>query len=239
MNRPVLAAAILLVAAPALAVAAPAHHHRHAAHQPAGIQKHQPATQFMAARPFSMPSDPDRTRAVRIAWLAHEAGAKPAGWTKAVAAIRAEADPVRKLTLADGFINHGIRYVDRHGGPWTLTPAGAFAHGGLCRDVAAAKAFLLLDAGFPASDIRLITLLPNLNHLPYHVVVAARVAAKPFLLDMTKVAQARAPHGYAIPADALDITESTSRIPVAVVSASAWAIPLQTAALPEKTGGTP
>ena len=192
----------------------------------------QAASALLAAHPFSMSSDPARTVAVQSAWVAHTTGPKPAGWTEAVKAIVATSDPLKKIALADGFVDGHLHYSDRGGFPWTFTPTQAFTQGAaLCRDYAVAKIFLLLDAGFPAGDLRIVTLAPDSVHKNYHVVTLARVHSRVFVLDMLRTDTPRG--GYAIPADQADVTGSTGRTPVAAVSPAGWTIPIQEAALPE------
>jgi predicted transglutaminase-like cysteine proteinase len=239
-----MAAAIVLFANPAMAAhrhhdtesagKSPAHEaeqskpsrHRHADAKPDKPKM----TTFEASRPFEQASDRDRASALASAWQKHEHGKlKPPGWSDAVQVIRAEPDPMTKLAMADAYVDSRIRYIDRDAvdaaahrapGPWALTPVVASKGGGLCRDFATAKAFLLLDAGFPAADIRVVTIEPGAGHPRYHVVLAARVAGKSYVLDMLKGDQARG--GYAIPATAHDLTGTTDRVVVAAVAPAAW-----------------
>ena len=179
------------------------------------------STPLAAARPFGMPSDRDRASAISSAWRRHEAGRKPIGWTEAAARIRAEQDADKKIQLALNFVDHGItQYVDREGGPWTLTPAEAFARGGLCRDFSAAYAFLLLDGGYPSSDIRLVTLAPDGAAPRYHVVTLVRTPSGVVAMDMRN----RHSHpGYLAPLIGRDEGAGTNhRMPVAAVAADTW-----------------
>ena len=178
-------------------------------------------TEFERANVFNMASDRDRARAIATAWRQHESGrVKSPGWTDAVTAIRAETNPTKKLMLADAYVDSHVRYVDRDNGLWAKTPVAAAKEGGLCRDFSTMKAFLLLNAGFPAEDLRIVTLAPGAGRDRAHVVLAARADGKVFLLDMLKGDQSRG--GYAIPADRGDLTGSTERAVTAVVAPAAW-----------------
>ena len=174
-----------------------------------------------AARPFAMPSDTGRASAISSAWRRHEAGRKPIGWTETAARIHAEQDADRKIRIALDFVDRGIpSYVDRNGGPWTLTPVEAFARGGLCRDFSAAYAFMLLDGGYPASDIRLVTLAPDGAASRYHVVTLVRTPSGTVAMDMRN----RHSHpGYLVPLTGRDEGAGTNhRTPVAAVAADTW-----------------
>ena len=118
-----------------------------------------------------------------------------------------------------------MQYKDRSSAIWTKTPLQAFTdQAGLCRDFAVIKAILLIESGYPARDLRIVTLMPTATRRNYHVIVLARAAGREFILDMFD----KSGPGRAIPAD--DAAEPiTSRQPAAVVASTAWAIPTQTA----------
>lgn len=136
---------------------------------------------------------------VRRALQDHAKGPKPAGWVEKAAEIASEPSKIRQLELANAYVVPRIRYQDeRPGGAW-LAPAVAMGEtGGVCRDYGFAEMALLLDSGkWSEDDLRLVTLIPGSATTPGHVVLAARVDGKSYVLDM--LARTFDPHGKAWP----------------------------------------
>ncbi|SAK82363.1 hypothetical protein AWB75_05241 [Caballeronia catudaia] len=128
-----------------------------------------------------------RVQRLRDAMRAHRQ-LKPAGWNRLVTqvrAARAETGDYSALMLANALINE-IRYRDGTDGSY-YAPARFFAESGVCKDFAVAKYLLLREAGFDASQLRLVLLAPRYNNTPddWHVmlVVQAGGMAAPAALD--------------------------------------------------------
>ena len=128
-----------------------------------------------------------RVQRLRDAMRAHRK-LKPAGWNRLVTQVRdarAKAGNDQALVLANALINE-IRYRDGTDGSY-YPPARFFAESGVCKDFAVAKYLLLREAGFDASQLRLVSLAPRYNNTPddWHVmlVVQADDMAAPVALD--------------------------------------------------------
>lgn len=161
----------------------------------------------------SIPSSGDATvDGIRTGYVRHLANpVRPAGWDAMVEAIRGEPDEMRKLRLADEFVNGAFPYYRRLTDPkgkrldrtrdvrwfgeWTQTPSVAFLWDGDCRDYSTSKLYLLLDAGFPADRLALTILLPTevagADGIPddkdiLHVVLAASTAGGTVVLDQVR-----------------------------------------------------
>lgn len=161
----------------------------------------------------AIPSSGDATvDGIRTGYVRHLANPiRPTGWDAMVEAIRSEPDEMRKLRLADGFVNGAFPYYRRLTDPkgkrldrsrdtrwfgdWTQTPSVAFRWDGDCRDYSTSKLYLLLDAGFPADRLALTILLPTevagSDGIPadkdiLHVVLAASTAGGTVVLDQVR-----------------------------------------------------
>lgn len=163
----------------------------------------------------------DRLDAIRRTMIKHElqrkAGRVPDDYEPTVVRVRdaiTAGRHVEALEIADWYFDSHIKYVDRSGG-WALTPLEAVnGGGGLCRDYAFGKMALLIDAGWPAEDIRINTILPGAAGRPYHVVLTARIPGSrslrdAYVLDMVNTDRAAGPEGRAIPL--LSYSEPTQR----------------------------
>ncbi|SAL83079.1 hypothetical protein AWB74_06479 [Caballeronia arvi] len=128
-----------------------------------------------------------RVQRLRDAMRAHQQH-KPAGWNRLVTqvrAARAKAGDYSALMLANALINE-IRYRDGTDGSY-YPPARFFAESGVCKDFAVAKYLLLREAGFDASQLRLVLLAPRYNNTPddWHVMLVVQTdgMAAPAALD--------------------------------------------------------
>lgn len=117
-----------------------------------------------------------RVQRLRDAMRAHRQR-KPAGWTRLVTQVhdaRAKAGDYTALMLANALINE-IHYRDGTDGSY-YPPARFFAESGVCKDFAVAKYLLLREAGFDASQLRLVSLAPRYNNTPddWHVMLVVQ-----------------------------------------------------------------
>jgi predicted transglutaminase-like cysteine proteinase len=117
-----------------------------------------------------------RVQRLRDAMRAHRQ-LKPAGWNRLVTQVRdvrAKAGDYAALTLANALINE-IRYRDGTDGSY-YPPVRFFAESGVCKDFAVAKYLLLREAGFDASQLRLVSLAPRYNNTPddWHVMLVVQ-----------------------------------------------------------------
>jgi hypothetical protein len=159
-----------------------------------------------------------RVQRLRDAMRAHRQ-LKPAGWNRLVTqvrAARAEAGDHSALMLANALINE-IRYRDGTDGSY-YPPARFFAESGVCKDFAVAKYLLLREAGFDASQLRLVLLAPRYNNTPddWHVmlVVQAGGMAAPAALDSPPPPVRKRPGDApddAVPADTVDTVDTARR----------------------------
>ncbi|HYH22211.1 MAG TPA: hypothetical protein VD995_26680 [Azospirillum sp.] len=103
------------------------------------------------------------------------ADGRPKGWADLVAQVRAAGSPYRMLLLADQIVDSRLAYKPI-GDNWR-SATWAFTRGhGVCTEYAVSKATLLLDAGFPAERLRIMSMSPRSEaHAEYHVVLAAQV----------------------------------------------------------------
>lgn len=141
----------------------------------------------------------DSTRQVHFAdlqsaWDRHSSGPKPdvtmdgtkLSWAEAAERIKAEPDMHKKLELANNAINASIHYGGSYDrtrnlpdGHWISTPYDAahltseYEHA-ICGDIAAAKLFLLRDAGVASDQMALVTIAPGSGYSEYHVVPAVQ-----------------------------------------------------------------
>src|ERR1700722_5070361 len=159
-----------------------------------------------------------RVQRLRDAMRAHRQR-KPAGWTRLVTQVhdaRAKAGDYTALMLANALINE-IHYRDGTDGSY-YPPARFFAESGVCKDFAVAKYLLLREAGFDASQLRLVSLAPRYNNTPddWHVmlVVQADDMAAPVALDSpaplvrSRIGEAS---DDAVPADTVDAADPASK----------------------------
>ncbi|MFM0199389.1 transglutaminase domain-containing protein [Paraburkholderia fungorum] len=159
-----------------------------------------------------------RVQRLRDAMRAHRQ-LKPAGWNRLVTQVRdarAKAGDYTALTLANALINE-IRYRDGTDGSY-YPPARFFAESGVCKDFAVAKYLLLREAGFDASQLRLVSLAPRYNNTPddWHVmlVVQADGMAAPVALDSpaplvrTRIGEASED---AVPTDTVSAADTASK----------------------------
>ncbi|SAK75832.1 hypothetical protein AWB78_03336 [Caballeronia calidae] len=128
-----------------------------------------------------------RVQRLRNAMRAHRQ-LKPAGWNRLVTQVRdarTKAGDYSALTLANALINE-IPYRDGTDGSY-YPPARFFAERGVCKDFAVAKYLLLREAGFDASQLRLVSLAPRYNNTPddWHVMLVVQTdrMAAPVALD--------------------------------------------------------
>ncbi|KXU87089.1 transglutaminase [Caballeronia megalochromosomata] len=158
-----------------------------------------------------------RVQRLRDAMHAHRQ-LKPAGWNRLVTQVRearAKAGDYPALMLANALINE-IRYRDGTDGSY-YPPARFFAESGVCKDFAVAKYLLLREAGFDASQLRLVSLAPRYNNTPddWHVmlVVQADDMAAPVALDSPAplVRKRIGDTSDAVPADSVAAVDSTSK----------------------------
>jgi hypothetical protein len=159
-----------------------------------------------------------RVQRLRDAMRAHRQ-LKPAGWNRLVTQVRdarAKAGDYTALMLANALINE-IRYRDGTDGSY-YPPARFFAESGVCKDFAVAKYLLLREAGFDASQLRLVSLAPRYNNTPddWHVmlVVQADGMAAPVALDSPaplvrkRIGEAS---DDAVPADTVNAADTASK----------------------------
>jgi predicted transglutaminase-like cysteine proteinase len=158
-----------------------------------------------------------RVQRLRHAMRAHQQR-KPAGWNRLVTQVRdarANAGDYPALMLANALINE-IRYRDGTDGSY-YPPARFFAESGVCKDFAVAKYLLLREAGFDASQLRLVSLAPRYNNTPddWHVmlVVQADGMAAPVALDSPApfVRKGNGDPSDAAPADTVAAAENASK----------------------------
>lgn len=139
------------------------------------------------------------------AWERHQNQSKPSlvldgkrkSWSDTVAAIRAEPNEAKKLQMANDAINQSFRYggTYENSGPnkrWISTPFEAthpksVVDHSICGDIAAAKVFLLKEAGVPASQMGLVTVAP-IDGGNYHVVAGFKGSnGEVYGLEMNRV----------------------------------------------------
>ncbi|MBF0295225.1 MAG: transglutaminase-like cysteine peptidase [Magnetococcales bacterium] len=106
---------------------------------------------------------------------------KPMAWQADLHVVTGLAMP-EKLRVAQDLVNRRITYRDDPENIW-LSPQEAYRDGGDCEDYALAKLLLLREAGFPESELRIVTLAPDDRHAVYHVILVARWQGQMFVLD--------------------------------------------------------
>ncbi len=119
----------------------------------------------------------------------------PMAWQADLRVVTGLAMP-EKLRAAQDLVNRRITYRDDPDNIW-LSPGEAYRDGGDCEDYALAKLLLLREAGFPESELRIVTLAPDDRHGVYHVILVAQWQGQIFVLD----SPGRTPQGGVAPLD--------------------------------------
>lgn len=127
--------------------------------------------------------------AFSIAAYRHLAGPKPEGWEEMVVKVREAWGRSQKegAFLASALVNEAmLGHYAEHAGR-ILTPVEGFRKVGLCRDYAAWKGILLLEAGAPGRQIRFATVLPSdggAGKDVFHVVAVVKADGVRYVLNM-------------------------------------------------------
>jgi len=156
-------------------------------------------------------ADPNHVRDLQKAWLKHEQGPKPdlnvdgrsMSWNAVADKIKAEPDLDKKIEIANAAIDQTLHYRGHltnadgstpRNAHWISTPWDAVHHSGsgpnatkehsICGDQAAAKVFLLRDAGVPANQLSLISVAPGAGDTNYHVVVGVKTESGLKVMEM-------------------------------------------------------